>query len=342
MFSPAAIIGMATDSGLNPGETWSHVYGPYLYYCNAVTNTLTATNPAAQALYNDALAQGAAEQTAWPYSWFNNTNYVSASSRGAVTGKIIIADSGNPNASAANLWVGLVQQPSINYDAVYDFQQWMKPYQFWMKTDTNGNFTIPNVIAGTNYTLYAFGPGAEGTFMSQNQTGGNPPLLYNLPASQFAVTVTGGATNNLGTSPGRPPASARRFLRLVIPTGRRQSSGTATIIGSATSGPSPTAPSPIWSKWLEYPFDFPNGLNYVVGQSRWSTDWNFIQPVVTDSPGNYNPSTSTITFNLATAPTNGAQASLYLGLCSDYYAAIIVTVNGTNAASLSGLYCQPE
>ena len=52
----------------------------------------------------------------------------------------------------------------------------MKPYQFWVKTDTNGNFTIPNVIAGTNYTLYAFGPGAAGTFMSQNQTGGNPPI----------------------------------------------------------------------------------------------------------------------------------------------------------------------
>jgi len=29
------------------------------------------------------------------------------------------------------------------------------------------------------------------------------------------------------------------------------------------------------------------GLNYVVGQSRWTTDWNFCQPVVTDSQGNY-------------------------------------------------------
>ena len=44
----------------------------------------------------------------------------------------------------------------------------MKPYQFWMKTAPNGNFIIPNVIAGNNYTLYAFGPGAAGTFMSQN------------------------------------------------------------------------------------------------------------------------------------------------------------------------------
>jgi hypothetical protein len=37
----------------------------------------------------------------------------------------------------------------------------MKPYQFWVKTRCQWNFTIPNVIAGTNYTLYAFGTGAR-------------------------------------------------------------------------------------------------------------------------------------------------------------------------------------
>ncbi len=66
----------------------------------------------------------------------------------------------------------------------------MKPYQFWVQADTNGNFTLTNVIAGTNYTLYAFGPGAADTFMSQSQTGGAPPVIIDLPATQFAVTVT--------------------------------------------------------------------------------------------------------------------------------------------------------
>ncbi len=135
---------------------------------------------------------------AWPYYWFTNANYASAANRGTVTGQISINDSGNPNATASNLWVGLVRQPATT-TATYDFENWVRPYQFWVKTDANGNFTIPNVIATNNYTLYAFGPGAEGTFMSQNQTGGNPPLLFNLPASPFSVTVTGGATNNLGT-----------------------------------------------------------------------------------------------------------------------------------------------
>jgi rhamnogalacturonan endolyase len=332
--------GMATDGTLNGGELWSKTYGPYFYYCNNVTNTITSTNLAAQALYNDALAQGAAEQTAWPYSWLTNASYTSASGRGTITGKLVISDSGNPNASAAGMWVGVAQQPAV--DVSHDFQQWTKPYQFWVKTDTNGNFTIPNVIGGTNYTLFAFGTGAAGTFQSQNLTGGNPPLLYKLPASPFSVTVTGGATNNLGTVTWTPARIGATVFEIGYPdrTAAKFRHGDDYWLGDI--GPSATVPSPVWSKWLEYPFDFPNGVNYTVGQSRWSTDWNFIQPVVTDSQGNYNSSSSTITFNLASAPTNGAMASFYLGLCSDYDAAVIVTVNGVNVASISGLSGSPN
>ncbi|HZI32185.1 MAG TPA: hypothetical protein VFF11_07575, partial [Candidatus Binatia bacterium] len=146
--------GMGSDGSFASGEVWTKVCGPYFIYCNHVSNTLTGTNAPAQALYQDALAQTVAEESAWPYSWFTNADYAPASNRGTVTGKFIINDSGNPNASAANLWVGLVQQPST-ITGTYDFQQWAKPYQFWTKTDTNGNFTISNVIAGANYTLYA-------------------------------------------------------------------------------------------------------------------------------------------------------------------------------------------
>jgi autotransporter-associated beta strand protein len=331
--------GMGTDGNFASGEVWTKVYGPYLIYCNNVTNTLTGTNQAALALYNDALAQGAAEQNAWPYSWFTNANYAPAANRGTVTGQFVIADSGNPNASAAGLWVGMVQQP-VTTTNVYDFQQWMKPYQFWVQSDANGNFTIPNVIAGANYTLYAFGPGAAGTFMSTNQSGGSPPLLYDLPASPFSVTVTAGATNNLGTVTWTPTRVGPTVFEIGYPDRMADKFRHGDDWWVGDIGPGPTAPSPIWSKWLEFPFDFPSGPNYVVGQSRWTTDWNFIQPVVVSSTGTYNNSSSTITFNLATAPTNNAKACLYLGLSSDYYAAVIVTVNGTvlstNSSGVSG------
>src|SRR5207249_3469252 len=72
---------------------------------------------------------------------------------------------------------------------------------------------------------------------------------------------------------------------------------------------------------------------YIVGTSRWTTDWNFVQPVVLDTAGNWNNSSSTITFNLASGTSLSGTASLYLGLASDYYAAVIVKVNGTTLVS---------
>ncbi|HEV2692699.1 MAG TPA: polysaccharide lyase family protein [Verrucomicrobiae bacterium] len=325
--------GGGEDGSWSANEPWTKVSGPYFIYCNNITNALTATNAAAQALYGDAVAQAAAEASAWPYFWFTNAAYAPASGRGVVAGKIVINDSYNPNASASNLWVGVIQQP-LTTDAVYDFQEWVKPYQFWSKTDANGNFAISNVIAGANYTLYAYGPGAAGTFQSQAQSGGNTPNTVDIPAAPFSVTVTGGATNTLGTVTWTPTRVGPTVFEIGYPdrTARKFRHGEDWWVGDI--GPGPTNPLPVWSKWLEYPFDFPGGPNYLVGQSHWTTDWNFIQPVVTDSAGNYNASTSLITFNLPNGP--GTTASLYLALASDYQGPLIVQINGVNIAGANG------
>ena len=332
--------GFCTDSTFATNEVWAKVCGPHFIYCNAITNTITATNTAAQALYADALAQADAEKGAWPYYWFTNSNYTPPSGRGAVSGKIVIADTYNPNASASNLWVGVELQPNPSSTVTYDFQKWYKPYYFWVKTDANGNFTIPNVIATNGYTLYAFGPGAAGTFQSQNQTGGSAPIELDIPSSPFSVTVTAGATNNLGTVTWTPTRVGPTVFEIGYPdrTGGKFRHGEDWWVGDI--GPSASAPSPVWSKFLEYPFDFPNGPNYTVGQSRWTTDWNFIQPIVINSTGAYDPwgnnsgTTSTINFNLPSAPAGNA--SLYVGLSSDYMAAIIITVNGNLITSSTG------
>jgi autotransporter-associated beta strand protein len=326
--------GGGTDSSWASGELWTHVYGPYFIYCNNITNSITDMNQAAQALYADAQAQAAAEATAWPYSWFTSVaDYAPASNRGTVAGQIAINDIYNPNASASNLWVGVMQQPSTT-SGTYDFQGWMKPYQFWVKTDANGNFAISNVVAGANYTLYAFGPGAAGTFQSQAQSGGSAPNSLNIPASPFGVTVTAGATNNLGTVTWTPTRVGPTVFEIGYPnrTGDKFRHGEDWWVGDI--GPSSSAPSPIWSKWLEFPFDFPSGLNYTVGQNRWTTDWNFVQPVVTDAAGHYNNSSSTISFNLPSAPSSNG--SLYLALSSDFQSAIIIRVNGNLITSSNG------
>ena len=317
------------DSGFAAGETWTRVSGPYFIYVNNVANTLTDPVQASQALYADAKAQAAAEATAWPYSWMNNPNYASAAQRGTVTGQIIINDAYNPNASASNLWVGVEQQPADTINNVYDFQLWEKPYEFWTKTDANGNFVISNVIAGNNYTLYAFGPGATGMFMSKNQNGGNPGVTYALPATPFTVAVTGGATNSLGQVTWTPMRVGPTVFEIGYPTRRADKFRHGDDYWVGDVGPSPTAPSPIWNKFMEFPYDFPNGLNYVVGANRWNTDWNYVQSVYPDASGNNAVSSSTVTFNLAANPAGGATASLMMGIASDDNSPIYVTVNGT-------------
>ncbi|MFM2294869.1 MAG: hypothetical protein RLZZ350_1282, partial [Verrucomicrobiota bacterium] len=329
--------GFCTDSDWAAGEVWSKVCGPYFFYCNNVTNTLTGTNTAAAALYTDALAQADAETGAWPYTWFTNSSYASAAQRGTITGRMVIADSFNPNASASNLWVGVEVQPA---NSAYDFQKWYKPYQFWTHTDASGNFTIPNVIATNGYTLYAFGPGAAGTFQSQNLTGGNPPNELHVPASPFSVTVTAGATNNLGDVTWTPTRVGPTVFEIGYPdrTAAKFRHGEDWWVGDI--GPSATAPSPVWTKFLEFPFDFPSGPNYVVGQSRWATDWNFIQPVTINNTGNYDPwgnnspSSSTITFTLSSVPASNG--SLYIATASSYQGPMIVRVNGSDIAGAVG------
>jgi fibronectin type 3 domain-containing protein len=326
---------MGSDSNFGAGEVWTRVSGPYFVYVNNISATITNPIQASRALFADANAQAAAEISAWPYAWFVNGNYTPAAGRGNVTGRIVINDPYNPYASSAGLWVGVVQQP-VTIDGVYDFQQWMKPYQFWVKGDANGNFTIPNVIAGANYTLYAFGPGAAGTFMSQNQSGGNPPVLYNLPAAPFAVVDPGGNTTVLGNVTWTPARVGPTVWEIGYPDRKSDKFRHGDDWWLGDIGPSPSQPSPVWTKFLEYPFDFPNGVKYMVGQSRWSTDWNFIQPIVEDSLGNSNPTNSTITFTLASAPAANATASLYIGTCSDDAGPLIVTVNGHVLVSGSG------
>ncbi|HZS55986.1 MAG TPA: polysaccharide lyase family protein, partial [Bryobacteraceae bacterium] len=323
------------DTDVAAGEVWNKVCGPYFIYCNNVSSSITDMTQASSTLYADAVAQVAAEQTAWPYSWFVNQYYSAASNRGMVTGKIVINDIYNPNASAANLWVGVIQQPATS-NGIYDFQLWIKPYQFWAKTDANGNFSIPNVIAGTNYTLYAFGPGAAGTFQSQPQNGGNTPNLEDLPASPFSVTVTGGTTTALGNVTWTPTRIGPTVFEIGYPdrTAAKFRHGDDYWVGDI--GPSPTLPSPVWNKHLEYPNDFPSGPKYVVGTSRWSTDWNYVQPAVKSSTGAFGGSTSTITFNLPAALTG--TASLYVALSSDYQGPLRIVVNNTDVAGSTGYF----
>ena len=326
-------FGFHPDMSVATGENWAMVDGPFFLYFNKVASG--TVNPQS-GLYSDAAAQTAAERGAWPYTWFGDTNFVSAAGRGVVTGQIAIADSGNPNASAANLWVGVAQQPSTpTTPAPTDFQLWGKNYQFWTHTDSNGNFSIPNVVAGTNYTLFAFGPGAIGQFQSQPLSGAAATVTINTPASPFSVTVNAGQTNNLGTVTWTPTRVGATVWELGVPDRDTTEFRHGTDYWHGDMGNATNLPSN-WAQWQNFSLDFPNGLTYTVGQSHWAADWDYAQSTIEDpTTGNLNASTWTIVFNLPNAPTSGAQSSIYFGIAADYSGPVVATVNGVDITSPS-------
>lgn len=334
-------LGMGSDGFFAAGEKWTKTCGPWFVYMNNVSATISEPDKAAQALYQDALARAEAEKQAWPYHWFKHEKYVPASGRGTVKGKIEIKDSGDPNASAGGLWIGLVQQPQT-IRGIYDFQKWSKPYQFFVQTDADGNFIVPHVLPGENYTLWAYGPGAAGTLLSQNQSGANPPIEFTLPSKPFAVNVSAGKTTDLGTVTWTPTRVGATVFELGYPTRKADKFRHGDDYWSPDKSPKLGYPTPIWGGQMYFPFEFPNGVNYVVGKSRWTKDWNYVLPSLPDAAGNYQPCTSTIEFSLAEEPGKDALASIYLGCAGDDGGHIVVSVNGTDLATAENVTAKPN
>lgn len=334
-------IGMGSDGHFSDGEVWTKTCGPWFYYLNQVPVAVTDMRQAAQMLYEDALAQADAEKSAWPYAWFKNPGYVQAAGRGTVTGKIVINDSGNPNASAGGLWIGLEQQPQTN-NGTHDFQKWLKPYQYWVQTDASGNFALPNVIAGENYTLWAYGPGAAGTFLSQDQSGGNPPLECDLPAKPFSVKVTAGSITDLATVTWTPKRVGATVFEMGIPDRKAGEFRHGEDYWSPAPSPKLGFPTPVWGGQMQFPLDFPEGMSFTVGKSRWATDWNYCLPAVADAQGAYQPCTGRIVFRLAEKPAAGAMASLYIAAAGDDGGRVIVSVNDTNLGAAAGVTSAPD
>ena len=213
-------------------EFWSKCYGPFLLYCN--TNGLGG-----DACWADAQAQVDAEKSAWPYAWLTGeTNYPVANQRGAVSGTLVFTDALKPAVNAAGAWVGLAD-PSVA-----DWQFESKFYQYWVRADAGGNFTIPNVRPGT-YTLHAFNVGAVGEF------------------SQTNITVTALATNNIGTLTWNVP-HAGGYLAWEIGVPDRL----ATEFRHGTNYWEPY----IWDTFAD---EFSNPLEYNLDSANPAWDWNY-------------------------------------------------------------------
>jgi len=237
-------------------------------------------------LWADAQKKSDQERAAWPLAWMHNPAYPLADQRGTVSGQLQINDPQDTLASPANAWVGLAA-PSP------DWQQQSDGYQFWVHADKDGNFQIPAVRPG-HYTLYAFVDGVMDQFRHDN------------------IDVTPGGSIDLGTLAWQPLRFGTQIWQIGTPD------RTAKEFRHGDDYRK-------WGLWLEYPKDFPNGVNFVIGKSNERTDWNYAQVNVLKN-GEWVGTTWNILFDQSTPPTSGT-AVLRLAMASTHNAKLTIAVN---------------
>ncbi|KAK1375118.1 Rhamnogalacturonan endolyase [Heracleum sosnowskyi] len=145
MFHGTHYIGDDISAHFEEGETWRKVLGPFFVYLNSTPSVSKAYN-----LWSDAKKQRLFEESEWPY----------------------VSDSLIP-----------AQKACVGLSAARTEGSWQtesKDYQFWVPTDSNGKFTIKNVIPGI-YALHGWVPGFIGDYLDQK-----------------LVTITAGSEIQLG------------------------------------------------------------------------------------------------------------------------------------------------
>jgi rhamnogalacturonan endolyase len=279
------------------GERWTKVIGPFLIYCN------NGATP--DAAWKDALARSTVETKAWPYEWVAGVDYPLKKDRATISGELVLNDSQAPDAKMSHLLVGLAcpDYPSrggFRGQSSVDWQMDAKFYQFWVRGSDDGKFSIPNVRPG-KWRLHAIANGVFGEF-----TGAD-------------ITIEPGKDVDLGKLDWKPLRHGKPIWEVGIPN----RSGEEFKHGDSYYH---------WGLYNEYPKEFPNDVNFVIGKSKERTDWNYCQCPREDRP---NGTTWTITFDLPQALKG--KAILRMGLAGISARQIRVAVNDKEAGTIGPL-----
>jgi rhamnogalacturonan endolyase len=269
-------------------ESWQKIYGPWMLYLNKAQNN--------DALWADAKRKVQEARAAWPYAWMNHPAYPLAAQRGAVSGRIQIIDPQDPKASPANAWVGLAEpQP--------DWQQQSNGYQFWVRADRDGRFSIPNVRAGS-YTLYAFVDGVMDEFRHDG------------------VRIDKAQKLDLGDLEWKPMRFGQQLWQIGTPdrTAREFRHGDNYRV---------------WGLSRLYPTEFPNDVNFIIGTSNERIDWNYAQ-VTVQKDGAWVGTTWNVLFDVKD-PIKPGQATLRIAFAAAQNADLRVEVNGQPIGAIRDL-----
>jgi rhamnogalacturonan endolyase len=282
------------------GESWTKVIGPFLIYCNSAPNH--------DEMWKDALSKAAKETSAWPFDWVNGVSYPHKNERGSVSGKLVLNDPQAPDIKMTNLLVGLsapdyTVRDQKGSEQIVDWQQDAKNYEFWTRGDQSGNFEISAVRPG-KYTLHAIAKGVLGEFAKTD------------------ITVEPGKPLNLGSLKWQPVRYGRQVWEIGIPNRTAEEFRHGDHYWQ-------------WGLYNDYPKEFPNDVNFIIGKSDWRRDWNYVQPPRIDGT-KVTPTTWAITFDLPKAAQG--KAILRLAIAGSRVShGIEVTVNDKSAGNTGPL-----
>ncbi|KAF5025733.1 hypothetical protein F66182_2200 [Fusarium sp. NRRL 66182] len=169
-----------------------------------------------------------------------------------------------------------------------------KSLQYWAEIDESGAFRIPQVVEGT-YRVTIYADGVFGWFIKDN------------------VKVS--KSHNRGSFTWREESAGKEIWRIGTPD---KSSGEY-LHGYAPDTSKPLEPEQYriyWGKY-DYPDEFPNGVNFHVGQSKEAEDLNYIHWSFFPAKGNHlqsenyydNVNNWTVTFDLTKNQLRGAKTA---------------------------------
>jgi rhamnogalacturonan endolyase len=298
---------------VNAGEQWSKVVGPIYIYLNSLDHPADSQKDNALALWKDANAQAAKENAKWPYDWVDGVDYPHLADRGVVTGQLVLNDPQAQNTTLPNLLVGLAYPDSRpgagnaqnGRSGGVDWQNDAKHYEFWVRGDAAGHFTIPKVRPGT-YELHALADGVLGEF------------------NQQPITVAAGQNLDLGKLDWQPVRYGRQLWDIGVPN----RSGSEFLGGDNYWH---------WGWYVHYATLFPHDVNYTIGQSDFHKDWFFEQVPhgegnITYGQGQGRATAWKINFHLDDAPSG--KAVLRLAIAGSAARNIAVSVNGKPAGTV--------
>jgi len=136
-------------------------------------------------------------------------------------------------------------------------QQGGDSYTYRSRIRKDGSFLIPAVREGT-YSLYAFAPGIVGEYRKDH------------------IEVDSTAETLLGKLPWKSRSYGKVLWRIGEPDRRAEEFRHGDDYHH-------------WGLWLEYPEDFPDDVDFIVGQSKERTDWNYAHMIMWMEEGGWRP-----------------------------------------------------